>query len=398
MESWDLIKYEASGNNPRVDAFAMDVVNGKIVETVRGAGTRTEGGVFMADHKHMCSGLKPSRGFGADAGRPENGHLQQQQSAGNFAPRERPSSAWATSFIVSDDTTTTSPLHAWDGAALRWGNRPVPEKGGHVHDFTGVQANHRKGWTKRSSSSGLWAMDVMNGKIVEPTRAARKTGDHGALGLKLSRARVAVDGGSRRPECIEGKSSDQLPGSFARAAAAEWTPSRACFSDEPMASVHSGASALSAVQAAPAVIPAPGWSTRLGKPRGHMFTGLQVPEVTDHRQGWKRSSRWGSTTDQRHYFFDSSPCSEGKLDEEMTMFESQMTRTVFGHFSNLKSVTSSLSQEISSHAKDQSAPVVADAHDAAEKKSTELLGTSSVLKRKRSGLPDGDVPVSAILI
>lgn len=75
MESWDLIKYEVSGNNFWVDVFVMDVVNGKIVEMVRGVGMRMEGGVFMVDYKYMCSGLKFFRGFGVDVGRLENGYL-----------------------------------------------------------------------------------------------------------------------------------------------------------------------------------------------------------------------------------------------------------------------------------------------------------------------------------
>jgi hypothetical protein len=103
---------------------------------------------------------------------------------------------------------------------------------------------------------------------------------------------------------------------------------------------------------------------------------------------------------QRQHHFDASPCSEGNLDEEMTQFELQLTRTVSGNFSNRTSVTSSRCPEIS----EAIAPAVTDAGDndtsSAQKKVEELATATSsalvtvptaALKRKRSGLSDGEV-------
>lgn len=173
-----------------------------------------------------------------------------------------------------------------------------------------LEADHHRrqqpGW-KWSSSN--WAMEVGNtstGNLIdEPTLA---------LGLKPSRTRVLLPGSLVR-EC------DRLPADRRK---------RSC-SDT---------------------------STR----------GLTAPQQSCSdtiTRGLSTAPTWDISTDQpRHYRFDCSPCSGDKLDEEMTLFESQLTRSVSGHFATLASINPA--QEFSSPG----------------------------LKRKRSGLSDGDLQVS----
>lgn len=230
--------------------------------------------------------------------------------------------------------------------------------------------------------------------------------DHAWSGLKPSSARLVEAGSSRRPE-----------GSFSRGPR-EWvpswvTPNNAASCDESTTSSMSpqllgtwgGPAPGGHGQAPTGLAPAPGaparWNRDMGRSgpnHGINFlpaAGILLQPVADHRPGWKRSSSaspriW--SIDQRHYRFDTSPCSELKLDEEMTMFESQITRTVSDHFSKLTSLTSSPKQNFSSlGAKESAAPGVSSP---VEKKSSEFVGNSSdQLKRKRSGLPQSDIQV-----
>jgi len=123
-----------------------------------------------------------------------------------------------------------------------------------------------------------------------------------------------------------------------------------------------------------------------------------IPGIWQHRQGWKRLSSptsGGSEPQRACYRFDSSPCSVLKLDEEMTMFESLITRTVSDRFFNLSARTSSLSQEIAAEISSvvkEGTHVVAEAGE--KLKSSEVDG----LKRKRSGLPEMAVQVGGIQV
>jgi hypothetical protein len=101
----------------------------------------------------------------------------------------------------------------------------------------------------------------------------------------------------------------------------------------------------------------------------------------DHRQGWKRQS----SNSASHYRFDSSPCSELKLDAEMTMFESQITRTVSDHLSHLTSLSPSSSTLAAEAA-------AAAAGSCVQKK---LCSGDLQLKRKRSS--ESDMQVGGIL-
>lgn len=251
------MKFVAHNDGVSGDGSAMDVVNGKIVETGEG-----RAGIRLA-------GVEPSPGH----------------------PNHVP--GWASMPWAATDS----------GGALE----RVPHEADHHH--------HRRqpGW-KWSSSN--WGMEVGNSSssgtmMVEPARAQGLKPSR-ALGLQPSRARVLLPGSS----------------SFVR----EWD--------------HGSTS-----------LPADRWK------RGCSDTstrGLTAPT-------WDISS--DQLQPQRHYHFDCSPCSGDKLDEEMTRFESQLSRSVSGDFSSFASINPA-QPEFSSP--DTCSP----GH-----------------KRKRSGLSDGDLQV-----
>jgi len=211
--------------------------------------------------------------------------------------------------------------------------------------------------------------------------------EHAWSGLKPSRARIA-DASHRRPDpnhVVHHQGS--LRGTD------EWMPIASSDVESSWGVAAAGCLNIIPASSGLEVPSVPGALKRLVPERAAAAaTGTGHGGELQHRQDWKRFSipTWeeGKTDAQRHrYRFDNTPCSESKLDEELTMFESQITRMVCDNFSNLTSRTSrtssSLRQEIAALGNESNSGV-AKAGSSREKLTKPTRGEE--LKRQRSAV------------